>query len=253
MTGVPLVTGSTAISYVACATFASSAATVTAGVSGDTDFEPDEGFTVTLSSNGHTFEVEENETILDAAIRQHVGLPEPTMGREDANREDHGHAAQECLEGLGRGRLQDVEQQGSSGFADIIGGLVDRGQGRVNLLRQRDVITARHRELIRDLDAEAIGNKLAQAVSEALTLIPAYQTSDLDTAMDAVAQDVEAAAVTLSEEGAVVVRGGQRTRVPANASKVVDTTGAGDNFDAGFSRRVMGQVCNLPEGRDIRE
>jgi CDP-4-dehydro-6-deoxyglucose reductase len=32
-------------------------------------------FTVTISATGHRFEVEENETILDAAIRQSVGLP----------------------------------------------------------------------------------------------------------------------------------------------------------------------------------
>jgi CDP-4-dehydro-6-deoxyglucose reductase len=32
-------------------------------------------FNVTISSSGHQFEVEENETILDAAIRQNVGLP----------------------------------------------------------------------------------------------------------------------------------------------------------------------------------
>lgn len=32
-------------------------------------------FTVTISGSGHRFEVEENETILDAAIRQSVGLP----------------------------------------------------------------------------------------------------------------------------------------------------------------------------------
>jgi CDP-4-dehydro-6-deoxyglucose reductase len=32
-------------------------------------------YTVTISSSGHTFVVEENETILDAAIRQHIGLP----------------------------------------------------------------------------------------------------------------------------------------------------------------------------------
>jgi CDP-4-dehydro-6-deoxyglucose reductase len=32
-------------------------------------------FTVTISATGHAFEVEENETILDAAIRQHIGLP----------------------------------------------------------------------------------------------------------------------------------------------------------------------------------
>ena len=32
-------------------------------------------FTVTISSSGHHFAVEDNETILDAAIRQNVGLP----------------------------------------------------------------------------------------------------------------------------------------------------------------------------------
>ena len=32
-------------------------------------------FTVTISSSGHSFEAEDNETILDAAIRQNVGLP----------------------------------------------------------------------------------------------------------------------------------------------------------------------------------
>lgn len=32
-------------------------------------------FNVTIKSSGHRFEVEENETILDAAIRQHVALP----------------------------------------------------------------------------------------------------------------------------------------------------------------------------------
>ncbi len=32
-------------------------------------------FSVTISSSGHQFEAEENETILDAAIRQNIGLP----------------------------------------------------------------------------------------------------------------------------------------------------------------------------------
>lgn len=32
-------------------------------------------FTVTIRSSGHRFEVEDNETILDAAIRQNIGLP----------------------------------------------------------------------------------------------------------------------------------------------------------------------------------
>lgn len=32
-------------------------------------------FTVTISNSGHQFEVEDNETVLDAAIRQSIGLP----------------------------------------------------------------------------------------------------------------------------------------------------------------------------------
>ncbi len=42
------------------------------------------------------------------------------------------------------------------------------------------------------------------------------------------------AAITLSGDGAVVVRGAERTRVPATRVRVVDTTGAGDLFAAGF-------------------
>ncbi|MEM9139793.1 MAG: PfkB family carbohydrate kinase, partial [Pseudomonadota bacterium] len=44
----------------------------------------------------------------------------------------------------------------------------------------------------------------------------------------------EVAAVTLSGEGAVVVRGDKRTHVAANKVEVVDTTGAGDLFAGGF-------------------
>jgi CDP-4-dehydro-6-deoxyglucose reductase len=33
------------------------------------------GFTVTISNSGHQFTVEENETVLDAALRQNIGLP----------------------------------------------------------------------------------------------------------------------------------------------------------------------------------
>lgn len=61
-----------------------------------------------------------------------------------------------------------------------------------------------------------------------------YETDDLDTALDAVSREVPLAAITLSEEGAIVVRGQQRTRVPATRVRVVDTTGAGDLFAAGF-------------------
>lgn len=62
-----------------------------------------------------------------------------------------------------------------------------------------------------------------------------YQTSDLDTAVDALAADCALGAVTLSEKGSIIVRGDERVSVAAAPIKeLVDTTGAGDLYAAGF-------------------
>jgi len=61
------------------------------------------------------------------------------------------------------------------------------------------------------------------------------ETSDVEAAIAAVAPKVETLVVTLSEKGALAMRGGARTTVTAEPiDKVVDTTGAGDLFAAGF-------------------
>jgi sugar/nucleoside kinase (ribokinase family) len=58
---------------------------------------------------------------------------------------------------------------------------------------------------------------------------------DLDAAVTAAAALVPLLVVTRSEHGALAVEGGQRVDVPAEpVAKVVDTTGAGDLFAAGF-------------------
>jgi len=62
-----------------------------------------------------------------------------------------------------------------------------------------------------------------------------YETADLDTGIAALRRDVRLAAVTLSEEGSLVVTADMVSRVPATpAEAVVDTTGAGDLYAAGF-------------------
>ena len=62
-----------------------------------------------------------------------------------------------------------------------------------------------------------------------------YQTADFDTALDAIRKDCRIAAVTRSEKGSVIVKGGETVTVPAIAiDKLVDTTGAGDLYAAGF-------------------
>lgn len=71
-----------------------------------------------------------------------------------------------------------------------------------------------------------------------------FETDDFDAACDRLAAMVEVAAVTRGEHGSVIVRGTERVTVAAYpVDKVVDTTGAGDQYAAGF---LLGLARGLP-------
>ncbi|HMK71495.1 MAG TPA: adenosine kinase [Xanthobacteraceae bacterium] len=73
-----------------------------------------------------------------------------------------------------------------------------------------------------------------------------YQTADFDAAVAALRADVEAAVVTRSEKGCLVIGADGTEAVPAfPVERVLDTTGAGDLFAAGF-------LCGLSRGADDR-
>ena len=87
--------------------------------------------------------------------------------------------------------------------------------------------------------------------TEAMAL---FETSDLDIALAGLRQKVKMAAVTRGAEGSVIVRQDETVVVPAYpVEKVVDTTGAGDQYAAGFmfglakdrSLKVCGQLGSL--------
>ena len=75
-----------------------------------------------------------------------------------------------------------------------------------------------------------------------------FQTREFDAAVTALAAKVKTAAVTRGAEGSVIVVGGHATHVAAEpVAKVVDTTGAGDQYAAGvlygLARSLDAQAC----------
>ena len=88
----------------------------------------------------------------------------------------------------------------------------------------------RHREAFRRFVREEADILFANE-SELLAL---YETEDFETAAAQAAQEVKLAALTRSAEGSVILAGAERHAVPAVPTKVVDTTGAGDAYAAGF-------------------
>jgi sugar/nucleoside kinase (ribokinase family) len=74
-----------------------------------------------------------------------------------------------------------------------------------------------------------------------------YQTADFDTAVRALKVDAKLAVVTRSEKGCLVVTREETTAVAAEpVERVVDATGAGDLFAAGF-------LVGLARGADYRK
>ena len=77
-----------------------------------------------------------------------------------------------------------------------------------------------------------------------------YQTSDFDGALKQLREDVKLGVVTRSEKGCVVSSREGIVAVPASpVEKVVDTTGAGDLFAAGFLFGLVRNVGHETAGR----
>jgi sugar/nucleoside kinase (ribokinase family) len=97
----------------------------------------------------------------------------------------------------------------------------------------------RHRAEFLELTNEHV-NILFANESEILSL---YQVERLDDALQMVADHCEIAALTRSEKGSIVVANGEVHVIDAEpVERVIDTTGAGDLYAAGF---LYGYTCGL--------
>lgn len=111
---------------------------------------------------------------------------------------------------------------------------------KVSLTLSDSFCVDRHRDSFRQLIRTQVDILFANE-EELLSL---YETRDFDAAIEQLRSETGLAAVTRGEKGSVIIGDGDPIAVPAEpVSKVVDTTGAGDQYAAGF---LFGVSRDLP-------
>ena len=118
-----------------------------------------------------------------------------------------------------------------------------RNDRQVALTLSDSFCVDRHRSDFRDLVRDEVDILFGNA--DEITSL--YEASSLDDAIDAVRRDCRLAAITVGADGSHVVTKDDHLQVPAHpVRRVVDTTGAGDLYAAGF-------LFGLTDGRGLRE
>ena len=125
---------------------------------------------------------------------------------------------------------------------------IAHGAGRQVALTLSDAFCVdRYRDEFLDLMRKGTVDMIFANESELHAL---YQTSDFDTALKQLRADVKLGVVTRSEKGCVVASTDGVVAVPAFPVKeMVDTTGAGDLFAAGFLFGLVRNAGHVKAGR----
>ena len=94
----------------------------------------------------------------------------------------------------------------------------------------------RHRDAFRDLVAGHVDILFGNETE----ITALYEENTFDAAAEAARRDVDLAVLTRSEAGSLILRGAEMLEIAAEPAKVVDTTGAGDAYAAGFLAGLTG-------------
>jgi sugar/nucleoside kinase (ribokinase family) len=127
-------------------------------------------------------------------------------------------------------------------FAKAAG--IARDAGRLIAITLSDAfVVERHRAALLAFIEDEIDLVFANEV-ETLAM---FETADFDVAAQALAARTRIAAITRGEKGSIVLSGGRADTVKAEpVAQVIDTTGAGDQYAAGF-------LFGLARGRPLAE
>ncbi len=141
----------------------------------------------------------------------------------------------------------DADLVKASKIVFLEGYLFDRDEAKRAFVRAAEIAQAANRKVAltlsdvfcverhRDSFRHLVKNHVDILFANEAELQSLYETDDFDEALAKVASETKVAAVTRSEKGAVITRGSEKVEVPAEpVEKVLDTTGAGDLFAAGF-------------------
>lgn len=150
----------------------------------------------------------------------------------------------------------DAEKVAAANITFMEGYLFDRDEAKRAFVRAAELAEAagrrtaltlsdtfcvdRHRSSFRHL----VRNHIDILLANEAELKSLFETEDFNEALDRARAETKVCAVTRSEKGAVIIRGDETVEVPAEkVEKVIDTTGAGDLFAAGF---LLGMARDLP-------
>lgn len=151
----------------------------------------------------------------------------------------------------------DVDLVARAKVTYLEGYLWDRGEAKDAFLRAAGIAAAKNRlvslslsdpfcvDRHRDSFRELVTNHVDILFANEDEIKSLYQVDNFDDALQYVRGDCRIAALTRSEKGSVVVSGDEVYVVDAEpVSSVVDTTGAGDQFAAGF-------LSGFTQGKDL--